>query len=116
MVLFIICAAVSLICNLWVVAKIWPVSKFYAFIAFIFFPAAIFFMIAHWGDEEHDIKVPFVLGLAAAIAAVYQMDRLGIEYFGEYEEEEESWLYDSRFDVALDGCELLPGWRTRSLG
>jgi hypothetical protein len=101
MVLFLICVIVSVIGNLWVVAKIWPVSKLYAIASFVFFPASIFFMFAHWGDEEHDIKLPFILTLATGIAAVYLLDKLEAEYGDEYEEEKESWLYDGRYDVAL---------------
>jgi K+-sensing histidine kinase KdpD len=101
MLLFLICVVVSIIGNLWVVAKIWPVSKVYSFIAFIFFPAAIFFMFTHWGDEEHDIKVPFMLTLIAGIASVYLLDKLKAEYGDEDEDEEESWLYDGRYDIAL---------------
>src|SRR5215475_6570881 len=99
MALLWICIIVSLIGNLWVVRKIWAVSKVYAFASFVFFPASIFFMFSHWGDEEHDIKVPFVLTLVTAITAVYMLDKLAAEYGDE--EEEESWLYDGRYDAAL---------------
>jgi hypothetical protein len=102
--LFWICVVVSLIGNLWVVAKIWPVSKVYSFIAFMFFPAAIFFMLSHWGDEEHDIKVPFIITLIASIIVIYQVDKLEAE---DGDDEEESWLYDGRYDVAAIGGERL---------
>jgi len=104
--LFWICVVVSLIGNLWIVAKIWPVSKVYSFIAFMFFPAAIFFMFSHWGDEEHDIKVPFIITLIASIIVIYQMDKLGAEYGEDGDDEEENWLYDGRYDVAAIGGEL----------
>jgi hypothetical protein len=115
MVLFGICAIVSLIGNLWVVAKIWPVSKVYSFIAFIFFPAPIFFMISDWRDEDHDIKVPFIMTLIASIIAIYQMDKLEAQYADDEDEgEEESWLYDGRFDVAMSGGDLWAGMQRRA--
>jgi hypothetical protein len=112
MMLFLICAVVSIIGNLWVVAKIWPVSKVYSFIAFMFFPASIFFMFSHWGDEEHDIKVPFMLTLIAGIASVYLLDKLEAENADE-EEEEESWLYDGRYDLALGSSGSYVLYRSR---
>ena len=112
MVLMLICVLLSMIGNLWVVSKIWPVSKVYAFASFVFFPASIFFMFAHWGDEEHDIKVPFILTLVTGIASVYMLDKLAAE--SEDEEEEESWLYDGRYDVALGGADGLVLYRSGS--
>ncbi len=111
MLLFLICAVVSVVGNLWVVAKIWPVSKLYAIASFVFFPASIFFMFAHWGDEEHDIKVPFILTLVTGIASVYLLDKLEVE--SEDEEEEESWLYDGRYDVALGSSDGYVLYRSR---
>ena len=100
MLLFLLLIVVSVIGNLWVVSKIWPVSKLYAIATFFFFPAAIFFMFAQWGDEEHDIKVPFVLTLLAAIGTVYLADKLEAEY-GEHEEVE-SRLYESPRHAAVE--------------
>jgi len=91
MLLFWICVIVSLICNLWLVAKIRRVSWLYAIVSFVFFPAAIFFMFSHWGDEEHDIKVPFVITVIASLIGMYQMDKLEAEYGYEDEDEEVSW-------------------------
>ena len=105
MALLWICIIVSMIGNLWVVSKIWPVSKLYGFVTFVFFPASIFFMFAHWGDEDHDIKVPFVLTLVAAIASMYMLDKYAAEYADD--EEEESWLYDGRYDVAFGAADRL---------
>jgi hypothetical protein len=109
MALLLICIVVSMIGNLWVVAKIWPVSKLYAIASFFFFPASIFFMFSHWGDEEHDIKVPFILTLVTGIASVYMLDKLAAE--NEDDEEEESWLYDGRYDVALGSTDSLVVYR-----
>ena len=105
MALLWICIIVSVIGNLWVVAKIWPVSKLYSILSFFFFPVSIFFMFAHWGDEEHDIKVPFVLTLVTGIASVYMLEKFAAEY--EDDEEEESWLYDGRYDAALAAADRL---------
>ena len=109
MALLWICIIVSVIGNLWVVGKIWPVSKLYSIASFFFFPASIFFMFAHWGDEEHDIKVPFILTLVSGIASVYMLEKFATEY--QDDEEEESWLYDGRFDVAIMHTEHLVLYR-----
>ena len=78
----------------------------------MFFPASIFFMFSHWGDDEHDIKVPFILTLVTGIASVYMLDKLAAE--SDDEEEEESWLYDGRYDVALGGVDGLVLYRSGS--
>jgi len=109
MALLWICIIVSVIGNLWVVGKIWPVSKLYAIASFFFFPASIFFMFAHWGDDQHDIKVPFILTLVTAIGSVYMLDKFAAEY--EDDEEEESRLYDGRYDVAVGAGERLVLYR-----
>jgi len=71
-----ICFVVSLIANIWLVLKIRRVSWFYAVASFLFFPAAVFFMFAHWGDEEHDVRLPFFLTLIAMLIAMYQVGEL----------------------------------------
>lgn len=71
---------VAVICNVWLVVKIWPVSVLYAIASFVFFPAAIFFMVAHWGDEEHDVRVPFILTLVCSILFVVQIKQMDAEF------------------------------------
>ena len=80
MVLFFALMIVAVIGNLWLVVKIWGVSVPYAIVSFLFFPAAIFFMFAHWGHEEHDIKVPFILTLVCSILFVMQAKNVEAEY------------------------------------
>ena len=88
--------------NIWVVVKIWRVSVPYAIVSFIFFPAAIFFMFAHWGNEEHDIKVPFVLTLVFSILFVLQAKKTQVQV----EEDTEAAMRSPTVVVVTPACKI----------
>jgi hypothetical protein len=102
MVLSIALMIVAVIANLWLVVKIWRVSVPYAIVSFIFFPAAMFFMFAHWSDEEHDIKVPFILALVCSLLFVMQAKKVDAEYG--LEEEEEVSMHAPGLGVVCKRC------------
>ena len=49
-------------------------------------------MYAHWGDEEHDIKLVFVVTFVATIVCFYQKDKL----------EAEAQMYDDSEEVQME--------------
>ena len=59
----------------WMVAKIWKQSAGLAIVSLLFWPALIFAVFKYWGDEESDIKLPFVLFVFATIYAWYDMSQ-----------------------------------------
>lgn len=63
----------SLILLVWMVARIWKQSVVLAIVSLFFWPALIFAVFKFWGDEDSDIKVPFVLFIAATAYAWYDM-------------------------------------------
>jgi len=65
----------SLIFLVWMVAKIWKQSAGLAIVSLLFWPALIFAVFKYWGDEESDIKLPFVLFVLATIYAWYDMSQ-----------------------------------------
>jgi hypothetical protein len=65
----------SLIFLLWMVAKIWKQSAGLAIVSLLFWPALVFAVFKYWGDEESDIKLPFVLFVIATIYAWYDMSQ-----------------------------------------
>ena len=77
MVLLVLSFVLALIANFWLAAKVWRVNAFYGILSFFFFPAAIPFMYAYWDDEEHGIKLVFVVTVLASTLWLYQLDTLG---------------------------------------
>jgi hypothetical protein len=77
--LALIFALVGIVANFRLATRVWRVNAFYGFITFLFFPAAIIFLFQHWGDEEHDIKLVFIVTLVATILFGYQIDKLAVE-------------------------------------
>jgi hypothetical protein len=60
---------ISLILLIWMTARIWNESAALAIVSFFFWPALIFALFRFWADEESDIKLPFVLFVAASVYA-----------------------------------------------
>jgi len=65
----------SLIFLVWMVVRIWKQSAGLAIVSLLFWPALIFAVFKYWGDEESDIKLPFVLFVIATIYAWYDMSQ-----------------------------------------
>lgn len=63
----------SLILLVWMVTKIWKQSMGLAIVSLLFWPALIFAVFKFWGDEESDIKLPFILFVVASSYTWYDM-------------------------------------------
>jgi hypothetical protein len=64
---------VSFIVLIYMLVKIGKQSVLLAVVSFLFWPALIFAVLKFWGDEESDIKVPFLVFVVAASYAWYDM-------------------------------------------
>lgn len=61
---------VALGCHFWTVSRIGGWNQLAAFGVFFCWPAGVIPLIVLWGDEEHDIRVPFFCTLGFAILAI----------------------------------------------
>jgi hypothetical protein len=69
----------SVVCTvllLWMVVKLWRRNALLAISSFLFWPVLVFAVLASWGDEKSDIRLPFALFLAAAGYVYYEMTKL----------------------------------------
>ena len=62
---------ICLIALIWMVTRIWKDSAGLAIASLLFWPALILALFKYWGDEENDIKVPFMIFVPAAIYMYY---------------------------------------------
>jgi hypothetical protein len=90
--MFMFTSLLCLIFLIWMVAKIWKQSVGLAIASFLFWPALIFALFRYWGDEESDIKVPFVLFTICSIYTWYSMIQMGKAL----QEEQETLLWTLR--------------------
>lgn len=84
---------VALILLVWMVAKIWKQSALLAIASIFFWPALIFALFKYWGDEESDIKVPFLVFVPVAIYVYYDMKQVEKAL----REQQESFLWALQF-------------------
>lgn len=66
---------ICLILMIWMLTRIWKQSAGLAIVSLVFWPALIFAVIKYWGDDESDIKLPFLLFVPASIYTIYQMNQ-----------------------------------------
>ena len=52
---------------IWMCVRIWRRSPLMSVLTFFVWPVSIIALITNWGDEDSDIRVPFVLTLVAAV-------------------------------------------------
>lgn len=71
--MFMFTSLLCLVFLVWMLARIWKDSALLAIVSFFFWPALIFALVKYWGDEEHDIKLPFVLFTICSIYTWYDM-------------------------------------------
>lgn len=88
--MFLITNLLTFLFVIWMCAKIWPVSAPMAIASFFIFPVAIIHLVRYWGDQEHDIKVPFFLIILSSAYSVYSF----MSYFGP--DAQESMLHGLR--------------------
>lgn len=88
----------SLICTvllIWMVIKIWKDSAVLAIASLIFWPALIFAVFKYWGDEDSDIKVPFLVFIPFAAYTFWEMS----QWSKVLKDPQESLLWAAQFFV-----------------
>ncbi|MBB5209661.1 hypothetical protein [Chiayiivirga flava] len=66
---------VLFVLNIWIVVRIWKRSPLLAVLAFFFWPLSIVALFLNWGDEESDIRIPFLLSLVVGALMVFMAMR-----------------------------------------
>jgi len=76
MSLFGFACALTAIFGIWMLVRIWRGSPGLAILSLVFLPAAVIPLVQNWGEEDLDIKVPFLLTLASSAFLSYTMNRV----------------------------------------
>jgi hypothetical protein len=66
----------SLVFLIWMVSRIWKDSALMAIASVFLWPVLIFALFKYWGDEESDIKLPFVLWILSVGYAWHDMNQM----------------------------------------
>jgi len=61
--LWILTSVLALVCVIWTIIRIARSSGLLAFCTFLFFPLGIIHLVRHWGDDDLDIRVPFLAAI-----------------------------------------------------
>ena len=75
MSLFGFACALTAICGIWMLVRIWRGSPGLAILSLVFLPAAVIPLVQNWGEDDLDIKVPFLLTLASSVFLSYAMNK-----------------------------------------
>jgi len=63
----------SLIFLVWMIAKIWKQSAGLAIASIFLWPCLLYALFKYWGDEESDIRLPFILWAVSVSYAWYDI-------------------------------------------
>lgn len=82
-----------IILHIWMCLRIARSSSMLAWMTFFFWPTCIFALFRNWGDEESDIRIPFLASVACFALSVWSLYRAGVQfendqYYVEYSAED----------------------------